>query len=143
MTEPTPEAGRLRQLGQCAVELRVGENIYYCTLEPHEHNWHQFSLDADALAALTTQAETIRRLEGVVANHEEAHRVGLANERQWKQRAEAAEGRVRALSEALGEIMPRYREMFEHLGLGDFTQSVAYDIVMNALTSSPAPGEGA
>lgn len=36
----------------------------------------------------------------------------------------------------LNEIMPRYREMFEAAGLGDFNQSVVFQIASDALASA-------
>ena len=79
MTEPTPEAGRVWN-------DNVGDlRNYILELE----------------VKVTTQAETIRRLEGAIANHEEAHRVGLANERAQRETIRRLEDEKRLLLDTI------------------------------------------
>lgn len=70
----TIQAEMIRGLDNVLIRMetirQVQETIRQCDKELAEFREDLFN-----------QAETIRRLEGVVANHEEAHRVGLANER--------------------------------------------------------------
>lgn len=58
------------------------------------------ALEARA-AAYDAMAERVRALEAAITNHEEAHRVGLANERNFRARAEQAEVRGAALEKFL------------------------------------------
>ena len=51
--------------------------------------------------------------------------------------AQRAAGAAEELERLLNEIMPRYREMFEALGLGDFTKSVVYQMAIRAQPVAP------